>query len=230
METCESLILKKSSYGEADLLVTLFSREFGKFRALAKNAKKSRRRFGGRLDIFNLLVLDVTFNKKKFSLVEDVSLKKSHRKITESVDSFMTGTRVLEFVDFLLPEQEPSARMFDLTAETLEVLGKKAEPRSVFLVFLSTALGLCGYAPDYSFDGRKKTGGFDIENGRSVDMKHEGGQRNVYRFHADIMNRPETMKDYPEKVKNNIRVLVRYTEYQTGRRFKKTGFAGGTQS
>lgn len=230
METCESLILKKSSYGEADLLVTIFSKEHGKFRALAKNAKRSRKRFGGRLDIFNLLLLDVTFNRKKFSLVEDVVLKKSHREITESVDSFTTGTRVLEFVDFLLPDREPSARLFHLTARTLEVLGKKAEPHSIFLLFLSTALGLCGYAPDYRFDGKKKTWGFDIENGKVVNLKPEGGQRNVYRFHADIMKRPETMKDHTEKVKNNIRVLVRYTEYQTGRRFGKSGFKGGTQS
>ncbi|MCY4379481.1 MAG: DNA repair protein RecO, partial [Candidatus Dadabacteria bacterium] len=101
METCEALILRKSSYGEADLLVTLFSRELGKFRALAKNAKKSQKRFGGRLDFFNRLTIEVTLNKGRFNLVGDVTLKESYREITESVDSFVAATRVLELLDFL---------------------------------------------------------------------------------------------------------------------------------
>ena len=125
METFEALILRKSSYGEADLLVTLFSRESGKFRALAKNAKKSRKRFGGRLDFFNRLSIDVTLNKGRFNLIGDVTLKQTYRDIAESVDSFATATRVLELVDFLIPEQEPASELFDLAADTLELLSKK---------------------------------------------------------------------------------------------------------
>lgn len=225
METCEALILRKSSYGEADLLVTLFSREFGKFRALAKNAKKSRRRFGGRFDIFNHLVLDVTFNARRFSVVGDVALKKSHRKIAESVDSFEAGTRVLELVDFLVPEEEPSARLFDLATDALELLGGGERPGAVLLAFLAKAAGICGYAPDFGFGEEKDPAGFDVENGKVADFPPAGWRRNVYRFHADIMKRPETMGEHPEKVENNIRVLIRYTEYQTGRRFGKTGLA-----
>ncbi|MXW43706.1 MAG: DNA repair protein RecO, partial [Candidatus Dadabacteria bacterium] len=79
METCEALVLRKSDYGEADLIVTLFSRELGKFRALAKNAKKSRKRFGGRLDFFNRLAIEVTLNKGRFNLIGDVTLEESYR-------------------------------------------------------------------------------------------------------------------------------------------------------
>lgn len=225
METCEAFILRKSSYGEADLLVTLFSREFGKFGALAKNAKKSRKRFGGRFDIFNHLVLDVNLSAKRFSLVGDVTLKKSHRRITESVDSFDAGTRALRLADFLAPEREPSARLFDLLADTLELLGEGKEPGAVFLVFLAEAVGICGYAPDFRFGGEKDAAGFDVENGKVTDFPPAGRRKNVYRFHPDIMERPETMEAHPEKVENNIRVLIRYTEYQTGRRFRKTGLA-----
>ncbi len=38
---CEALTLKKSPMGEADLLVTLFTRERGKVRAVAKGARRS---------------------------------------------------------------------------------------------------------------------------------------------------------------------------------------------
>ena len=228
METCEALVLRKSSYGEADLLVTLFSRELGKFRALAKNAKKSRKRFGGRLDFFNHLAIDVTLNKRRFNLIGDVTLKESYREITESVDSFVTGTRVLELLDLFTPEQEPAGELFDLAADTLGFLSKKREPYSVFLVFLLRALTLCGYRPDLRFDKEKNIAGFDVEGGRLGNFEKTRGGKNVYPFHMDIMRHPEIMEANLEKVKNNIQVLTRYAEYRTGRHFEKTGFAGET--
>ncbi len=225
METCEALVLRKSSYGEADLLITLFSRELGKLRALAKNAKKSQKRFGGRLDFFNRLAIDVTLNKGRFNLIGDVTLKESYREITESVDSFTAATRALELLDLLTPEQEPAGELFDLAADTLGLLSKKREPYSVFLVFLLRALTLCGYRPDLRFDREKDIAGFDVENGRLSNPEKTQGKRNVYPFHMDIMRHPEIMDANPEKVKNNILVLTRYTEYRTGRRLEKTGFA-----
>ena len=225
METCEALVLRKSSYGEADLLVTLFSRELGKLRALAKNAKKSQKRFGGRLDFFNRLAIEVTLNKGKFNLIGDVTLKESYREITESVDSFVAANRVLELLDFLVPEQEPAGELFDLGAETLGLLSGKREPHSVFLVFLLRALTLCGYRPDLRFEREKEIAGFDVENGKLGNLGKTRGRKNTYPFHMDIMRRPELMDANPEKVKNNIRVLTRYAEYRTGRRLEKTGFA-----
>lgn len=228
MQTLEALVLRKSSYGEADILVTLFSREFGKFRALAKNAKKSRKRFGGRLDFFNRLVIEVTLNKGRFNLVGDVTLKESYREITESVDSFVAANRVLELLDFLTPEQEPADKLFDLATDTLGLLSEKREPHSVFLIFLLRALTLCGYRPDLRFEREKDVAGFDVENGKLGSLEKTRGKRNTYPFHMDIMRHPGTMDANPEKVKNNIRVLTRYAEYRTGRRLEKTGFADGT--
>ncbi|MDE0290952.1 MAG: DNA repair protein RecO [Candidatus Dadabacteria bacterium] len=228
METCEALVLRKSDYGEADLIVTLFSRELGKFRALAKNAKKSRKRFGGRLDFFNRLAIEVALNKGRFNLIEDVTLKESYREITESVDSFVAATRVLELLDFLTPEQEPADKLFDLATDTLGFLSGKREPHSVFLIFLLRALTLCGYRPDLRFDREKEIAGFDLENGKLSSLEKTQGKRNIYPFHMDIMRHPEIMDTNLEKVKNNIRILIRYAEYRTGRRLEKTGFADET--
>ncbi len=228
METCEALVLRKSDYGEADLIITLFSRELGKFRALAKNAKKSRKRFGGRLDFFNHLAIEVTLNKGRFNLIGDVTLKESYREITESVDSFVAANRVLELLDFLTPEQEPADKLFDFATDTLELLSRKREPHSVFLIFFLRALTLCGYRPDLRFDREKGIAGFDVENGKLSSLEKTQGKRNIYPFHMDIMRHPEIMDTNLEKVRNNIRVLTRYTEYRTGKHLEKTGFADET--
>ena len=224
METHDALILKKSSYGEADLLVTLFSRESGKFRALAKNAKKSRKRFGGRFDFFNRLAIEVTLNKGRFNLVGDVILKRSYREITESLDSFTCAVGVLQLADFLIPEDEPATEFYDLTTATMELLSKKHEPRPLFLLFLLRAIGFCGYAPDLPLDEEKDFVWFDIESGKIDSFSQARGRRNVHGFHLDIMKQPEVMNAHPEKVRDNIRTLTKYIEYRTGKRLGKTGF------
>ncbi|MFI5324114.1 MAG: DNA repair protein RecO, partial [Thermodesulfobacteriota bacterium] len=46
MKSSEALLLRKRPHGDADYILTLFTREFGKINGLAKNAKTSSRRFG----------------------------------------------------------------------------------------------------------------------------------------------------------------------------------------
>ncbi len=216
METYQSFILKKSDYGEADIIITLFSKEAGKFRALARNAKRSRKRFGGLLDFFNHLAVDITERSGRFS-ISNVTLKKSYREVSESVDLFFAATRVLEMVDFLTPEREPAGELFDLTAATLGLLSKKEKPRPVFFFFMLRALKLCGYAPDLSYSGTENITGFDVASGKLCDQK----KNTVYDFYTDVIKNSKAMETYPDKVKNNIQVLIRYAEYQTGNRFRK---------
>lgn len=47
-----AILLRRSSYGDYDLIVTLLSLEKGKITVIAKNAKKSRKRFPGMLELF----------------------------------------------------------------------------------------------------------------------------------------------------------------------------------
>ncbi len=216
MRTYQSLVLKKSDYGEADLLITLFSREAGKFRAVARNAKKSRKRFGGLLDFFNHLTIDITEKGGRFS-ISDVTLRKSYREVSGSVDLFLAATRVLEMVDYLTPEREPDGELFDLALTTLGLLAKEEEPRPVFFLFMLHALKLCGYAPDLRYDGPGNIAGFDIASGKLCDRK----KNTVYNFYTDVLEDSKTMEAQPDKVKNNIQVLIRYAEYQTGNRFRK---------
>ena len=51
----EALVLRRTPYREADLVVTLFTAELGQVSALARAARKSQRRFGGSLEPFHTL-------------------------------------------------------------------------------------------------------------------------------------------------------------------------------
>ncbi|MFN2162508.1 MAG: DNA repair protein RecO, partial [Candidatus Promineifilaceae bacterium] len=48
----EAIVLKRSDFGEADRLLTLYSKEFGKIRAIAKGARKPQSRKTGHVELF----------------------------------------------------------------------------------------------------------------------------------------------------------------------------------
>ena len=51
----KAVVLKVSDLGESDKIVTFYSREYGKVAGVAKGAKKSKKRFSNKLEIFSLL-------------------------------------------------------------------------------------------------------------------------------------------------------------------------------
>ena len=55
---CDAVLLRAVEYGESDLVVHLLTADTGRFTAIAKGARKSRRRFPGTLDLFNRLAIE----------------------------------------------------------------------------------------------------------------------------------------------------------------------------
>ena len=124
MENLDSIVIKKSIYGEADYLVTFFTREIGRVKGVARQAKKSKKRFGGRLEPFIHLRLDITLNEGKFNLINDVNLVKPFPAITERLESFAFGSFVLEHVDIFSYENEKSEELFDITIKMFEQIDR----------------------------------------------------------------------------------------------------------
>ena len=58
-----AILLRRVDYGDADLILTMFSEDRGKVSVIAKHAKKSRRRFAGILELFS--VLDIQYRARR---------------------------------------------------------------------------------------------------------------------------------------------------------------------
>src|ERR1700751_1635022 len=157
MKISEAFLIRKIQYGEADYILTLFTKDFGKIRGLAKNAKKSRKRFGGRLEPF--VHLRVRFRERPGSstrlttggmkFIEDSETTQVFLSLMEDIGLFTWGSFILENVDILLPEEEPNERMFELLIETLSDLDSKKNPLTIILRFHTLALSLSGYEPNF---------------------------------------------------------------------------------
>lgn len=139
----EGVILKRTNFGEADKLLTLFSKHFGKIRLLAKGIRKPKSRKGGNLELFNWVKIYVA-KGRNLDLVTEVEVVKPFRKWRKDLSRVAIAYHLAELVDRLTAEEAKSREVFDLLVLSLEKLGTEEDLeklRSDFEVRLLEELG-----------------------------------------------------------------------------------------
>lgn len=130
-------------YGEADRIVTLFTREQGKVRAIARHGKKSSRRFGGALEVFARFNAHLVL-KEGLSSLREAERVEIFPQIRRDLMKIGYAGYACELVDRLLPEAMANQRLFRLLASYLEQLAACApcaDDRRFFEVNLLNILG-----------------------------------------------------------------------------------------
>jgi len=143
---CEAILLGVADYGEADRLVTLFTLEHGKLRGLAKGAKRSLRRFGGILEPFARLTVQISI-RSGLSRVVGADAATIFPRIREDLLKIGYAGYACESADLLLPEALPNPRLFRLLAAYLEHLDQAPPSSSDRRFFEVNLLNILGYRP-----------------------------------------------------------------------------------
>src|SRR5215471_2878869 len=119
----EALILRTYPFHEADLLVTLFTRAEGKIRGVAKAAKRSKRRFGGALELLTHVVAHwEEKEKQELSRLDSCDIIASPLAAQLNYPRAVALSYVAEVIDQLLPDREPSDDIFRLTLSVIRHL------------------------------------------------------------------------------------------------------------
>jgi DNA repair protein RecO (recombination protein O) len=116
----EALILRSSNFGEADKLVSFFSRRLGRLRGVAPNARRSRRRFGGGLQPLSHVRLWF-FERERQQLVRlsESQLIEPFYDARGDYERSLALNQVAELAELLLPERETWERAFRLLLVSL---------------------------------------------------------------------------------------------------------------
>ena len=155
----EAFVIDTRALGEADLIVTLFTAQHGKVRAVARAARRSRRRFGGLLE-------PLTRVRASWSGRDGGELHRLHD--LDGVRSFaamqaeprrQAACAVLaEITASFAREGEADAEEFRLLAAVLEALECGADPTSVLRYFEYWTLRIHGLLPDLEREARLTAG------------------------------------------------------------------------
>ena len=99
-----ALLLRRVEHGEADLVVWFFTRTLGRMSALARGARKSTRRFGGTLEPFHTLRVDVDEpSSGDLFLLREAALESPRVTLTSNLDRMDAAGRALAWVRTAAP-------------------------------------------------------------------------------------------------------------------------------
>jgi DNA repair protein RecO (recombination protein O) len=143
----QAVVLGAVSYGEADRVVTLFTRSRGKLSAFAPHARKSQRRFAGALEPMTLLQARLTERTGSTLRLDGVDVVNSFFRLREELPLMARGLYAVELCRELTREHEPHLELFERLVEYLGALEeRKAGPTSL-LLFELDVLSLVGFRP-----------------------------------------------------------------------------------
>lgn len=149
----EAVVLRTHKLGEADRIVTMLTRENGKLRAVARGVRRTSSKFGGRLEPFNHVDLQLAQGRALDVVTQAETLHAYGEPLLGDYDAFCVGQVMLETADRLVAEErEPALQQYRLLVGALRVLGHGTTdgPRPATMVldsYLLRALAIAGYAP-----------------------------------------------------------------------------------
>ncbi|RLS35620.1 MAG: DNA repair protein RecO [Planctomycetota bacterium] len=153
-DKARAIVIRAVPFGETSAVVTLFTREFGKLRALAKGAWRPKGGFDAALDLLSscqVLVLRKTSGG--LDLLTEACLE-SRFRVATSLAAFHGGMYVAELLDALTADADPQGELFDAASHTLHRLSGHAGPDAVvwpcIARFELAALRAAGQAPALS--------------------------------------------------------------------------------
>jgi DNA repair protein RecO (recombination protein O) len=126
----KTISLKNSPFAEADKMVTLFSREFGKIRVLAKGARRVPSRFGGRVETFTYADCFIA-KGRSIDILSQCEVLETFQGVRDDAASLMVGLYLLKLVDAGTVEGQRNPELFDLLLKGLYALKMKKSPRLV---------------------------------------------------------------------------------------------------
>ncbi len=143
----DAVVLRHSDWGEADRLLTLFTREQGKVRAIAKGARKIRSRKAGHLEPFTHVTLQLALGRD-LAIVTQAETIDAYLPLREDLVRTGYAAYVAELLDRFTYEEGENENIFRLLVDTLGRISAAEEPLLAVRYFEIQMLDLAGFRPE----------------------------------------------------------------------------------
>ncbi len=142
----QGIVLRGYPFGESHRVVVLLSPNHGKVRTVAKGVRKTKSRFGGRLEPFTHVDV-VLYEGTNLDTITQVSIINAFPHMRNNLDRVLAASTMIEVVDAVAQEDEPSQRLFLLLHRGLSVLDEGPPHDDLVTSFLLKAADVIGIAP-----------------------------------------------------------------------------------
>ena len=150
---CQALVVRIVDFGESDRIVHLLTPEHGRVTAIAKGARRSKRRFPGTLDLFNLLAVQVERPRRSaMKRLEHARIVSQWGALRTDPRRFALGCWLLEWVGRLAPEDGAGGDapgLFRFAVAALRTIEREDVDARLRTLLRLRALAAVGLRPEF---------------------------------------------------------------------------------
>ena len=219
------ICLRKVEYSETSQILTLFARQHGLMRVIAKGAhrvtKAGASKFGGGIDLLDIGEAVFTLDlEKQLGNLTEWKLVEGHLELRRSLRAMYLGQYAAELVSFLIEEHDPHPDLYDRLEQTITEL---STPRveEAFLAFELDLLRETGYLAELaacvsctSTLGERERSYFSANRGGVVCQNCEGVVPDRMQVDARLLRMVQAMLRLP-RTNGSAQRLQRLTRLQT---------------
>ena len=235
-----AILLRRSEYGDFDLILTCLTLSQGKMSMLAKYAKKSKKRFAGALELFTKL--DLVWSRPRgraMPILREASVSNPFAAIRSDVLKTAYASYWTEMINLWLESGTRQDAVFDLLHYALDALDRETlNAKALSVIFQVRFLNLAGILPDFRHCSRCRNSietmrsggfGFDIAKGGlicpSCQSAAARGRRPLskgsimqLRWVAEVdLRQAERMRFGPRQLSEATALLEAFIPYHMGR-------------
>ncbi|MDR4507827.1 MAG: DNA repair protein RecO [Candidatus Brocadiaceae bacterium] len=147
----QAITLRRTDYSDSSQIITFYTRDYGKIKALAKGFKRSSGKYSSKaVDLLAYYrILFIKKERTRLHILTDALLQNNYPLLRGDIDKYYRASYVAELVSEFTEENEPNSQLFDIFLNTLAGISEDSDATIRLLVFEIKMLKNLGYLPEW---------------------------------------------------------------------------------
>jgi DNA repair protein RecO (recombination protein O) len=145
--TTEGVVIRLADLGEADRIVTIFTQDLGKIRAVARGVRRPKSRVSGHLELLYQVTVSAAYGRSLDVITEAETLQ-MHGGLSQDLKRLSHAVYMCELLDSFSAERSPNYQLYRLTTSALGWLESTDDPWLLVRYFETQLLDLSGFKPE----------------------------------------------------------------------------------
>jgi DNA repair protein RecO (recombination protein O) len=144
----EGIVLRQRKIANNRRMIVLFTKKYGKISAGTSMNERGKGRSALALRPFTHAVYEI-FRNRDYYNINGADVRESYYSVGEDIDRFMAASKLIEYLDAVLPEEQPQPKIFDLTIEFMETISyANGNYMTLLYAFIFKTLRVMGFMPE----------------------------------------------------------------------------------
>lgn len=143
----EGIVIRRRNVGEADRLLTVFTKQHGKIIIKAKGIRRISSRRSAHVELLNFVRLSL-YRGRVHSILTEAEMLNNFSSLKDNLKSVGLAYHICELVDGLCAENQENAKAFNLLFEVLSKLSEKEDEALTVSNFEKDLLFALGFTPN----------------------------------------------------------------------------------